>query len=712
VKACLALACVFAATAQADELTLWHAYRGGEEQALEQATKAFTAQTGHTVTLLAVPYDAFSAKLSSAIPHGAGPDVFIFAHERVRQFVRLDMLATSTGKLDPSVYLPAAIDALEVDGQSYGYPLSLKCLALYVNDALVTKAPDTTAEFLAMAPRLSAADRNQFALAYEAGDFYYHAPILLGFQAPLFDAQGKASFDSPGMTHSLQFVRGLQDKGFMPQESSSALVKSLFNDGQAAMVISGPWFAGEIAEGLRYSVHPLPVVSETQEPMHPFLGVEAAFVSARSTKAAAANALAEFLARGEGARLRVTVGRQIPAETAAYERPEVAQDTFIQSFHRAAANARPTPNTLEMARLWEPMKLTLRAVLQGTAAAEDGGAVAARRYRALNREAPPETSPVPWLLALGAAVVGFVLWQSRKKKEKAPDLKKAIVWVAPAAVGVLVLVLIPFVVGLSLSVFHHDAGHYTFVGSANFTDILTSKGYRVTEPLSFWFTLAVTVLWTAVNVFLHVAVGLALALALKSPLLKLRGLFRVLLIVPWAVPNYITALMWKGLFHRQFGAINGLLHLLGVEPVSWFTHFSTSFAANVCTNTWLGFPFMMVVALGALQAIPQDLYEAAEVDGASKWTQFTRITLPLLKPAMLPAVVLGTVWTFNMFNVIYLVSGGDPGGATDILVSEAFRWAFQRNEQYGFAAAYSVLIFVVLLGWSAITKRLGAEKTA
>jgi arabinogalactan oligomer/maltooligosaccharide transport system permease protein len=244
------------------------------------------------------------------------------------------------------------------------------------------------------------------------------------------------------------------------------------------------------------------------------------------------------------------------------------------------------------------------------------------------------------------------------------------------------------------------------VGLANFIDILASRGYRISEPLSFYFTLAVTLGWALVNVALHVGIGLFLALLLKDPLLKFKGVYRVLLIIPWAVPNYITALMWKGMFHQQFGAINGLLVALGLEPVSWFTRFSTAFAANVATNTWLGFPFMMVVALGALQSIPQELYEAAEVDGASRWTQFRRITLPLLKPAMLPAVILGSVWTFNMFNIIYLVSGGEPGGGTDILVSESFRWAFQRNQQYGFAAAYSVLIFVVLLGWSSFTRRL------
>jgi arabinogalactan oligomer/maltooligosaccharide transport system permease protein len=364
------------------------------------------------------------------------------------------------------------------------------------------------------------------------------------------------------------------------------------------------------------------------------------------------------------------------------------------------------------------MKLALRGVLQGTVSPADAGALANRRYRALFRERPPDASPWPYAAVAVLVIGGGIAWGTRRMRSKTPfarrypDWRRGLLYVSPAVAGVLVLVVVPlsFVVGLSL--FHHEAGEFSFVGAANFVDILRSRGYRITEPLSFYFTLGVTVLWAVVNVSLHVSIGLGLALLLKDPLMRLRGVFRVLLIVPWAVPNYITAMMWKNMFHRQFGAINGLLQWFGVQPVSWFTHFSTAFAANLATNTWLGFPFMMVVALGALQSIPAELYEAAEVDGASKWLQFRRITLPLLRPALLPAIILGGVWTFNMFNIIYLLSGGEPGGATDILVTEAYRWAFERNEQYGFAAAYSVLIFFVLLGYSAATKRLtqGAEE--
>jgi arabinogalactan oligomer / maltooligosaccharide transport system permease protein len=705
-------------------LKLWHAYRGGEQQAIEASVKLFTERTGVQVELLSVPYDAFSSKLTSAIPHGAGPDVFIFAHERLRQFHRLKVIAPSTSRIKRSMYIPSTIDALEVDGELYGYPLSLKTLALFLNTDLVAEAPKTTDDWLTALEATSDASKTKFGLAYAAGDFYLHAPFVSGFGAKLFDQTGRASFDTPGMAQSLAFVKSLQDRGFMPREVSGALVKSLFNEGRAAMVISGPWFTGEIEPSVHYRIVPLPSVSETGLPLMPYLGVEVALVSARSKQADRAQALAEFLSLGEATVLRVNPGRQIPAELAAYERPEVQQDSTISAFKDVASRALPTPNTLEMAKVWEPMKLALRGVLQGEVAPEAAGALAERRYVALNREqpsgrtSPDRSNPLPYGIAAFLGVAGLALRKWRRRgpaqsfSRRYPEASRGLAYVAPAAIGIGVLVVVPFVVGISLAFFHHDAGDYTFVGLANFVDILTSKGYRLTEPLSFWFTLAVTVLWTLVNVVLHVSIGLFLAILLKDPLLKLRGFYRVVLIIPWAVPNYITALMWKGMFHQQFGAINGLLSALGIETVSWFTHFSTSFAANVITNTWLGFPFMMVVSLGALQSIPQDLYEAAEVDGASKWVQFRRITLPLLRPALLPSVILGSVWTFNMFNIIYLVSGGEPGGATDILVSEAYRWAFQRNEQYGFAAAYSVLIFFVLLGWTTVTRRLSRRETA
>ena len=116
--------------------------------------------------------------------------------------------------------------------------------------------------------------------------------------------------------------------------------------------------------------------------------------------------------------------------------------------------------------------------------------------------------------------------------------------------------------------------------------------------------------------------------------------------------------------------------------------------------------------MGALTAIPKEVLEAAEVDGATRWQRFRLVTLPLVLPALLPSIVLGAVWTFNMFNVVFLVSGGEPDGSTDILVSEAYRWAFTRDAQYGYAAAYAVLIFLLLAGATRIGERAARRADA
>ena len=304
------------------------------------------------------------------------------------------------------------------------------------------------------------------------------------------------------------------------------------------------------------------------------------------------------------------------------------------------------------------------------------------------------------LAALGHWVAGVV------RTGQLDALGRGAQWVGPGLLVIAILVFVPFIVSLGLSFFSHRAGVWEFVGFGNFLSILNAQSFGVLEPLSFYYALLITVAWTGLNIVLHVGVGVGLAVLLNQKGLKLRAFYRVLLIIPWAVPNYITALIWKGMFDRQFGAINAMLEGLGFESIAWFSSFGTAFFANICTNAWLGFPFILVVTLGALQAIPGDLYDAAEVDGAGVFQQFRLITLPLLKPALVPAVLLGIVWTFNQFNIVYLVSSGEPDNSTDILISEVYRWAFGRREQYGYAAAYAGLIFVLLLGWSIWSARL------
>ena len=303
--------------------------------------------------------------------------------------------------------------------------------------------------------------------------------------------------------------------------------------------------------------------------------------------------------------------------------------------------------------------------------------------------------------------------------------RQAYAYIAPAIVGMLLLVFYPFAYGITLS--FTDSNIYNtakpiseiWIGLRNYAEILGQFGFaRRTETggwvlnyLNFYWTLLFTIIWTVCNVAFGVASGLFLALILNTRGLALRPIYRVVLILPWAMPTYITALIWRGMFHRQFGVINQLLQAAGLGAVSWFDHPFTSFMAAWTTNAWLSFPFMMVVSLGALQSIPADLYEAAQVDGATRWQQFMAITLPSLRPALVPAVIISVIWTFNQFNVIYLVTGGDPGGSTEILITQAFKFAFERY-RYGYAAAYSTVIFGILLVYGMIQNRLSKATEA
>jgi arabinogalactan oligomer/maltooligosaccharide transport system permease protein len=273
--------------------------------------------------------------------------------------------------------------------------------------------------------------------------------------------------------------------------------------------------------------------------------------------------------------------------------------------------------------------------------------------------------------------------------------KLAYIYILPSFVVLGFVVIYPFIYNVVISFSNMSLGHFR-----DWKLIGLEQYLRVFREKVFYILFLKTLGWTFVNVFFHVVIGVSLALLLNRPLPG-RAIFRTLLILPWAVPQYITALTWRGIFNYEYGYINLLLKkVFNLPPIQWLSDPFGAFAAATITNIWLGFPFMMVIALGGLQSIPKELYEAAEVDGAQPWRQFWTITAPLLKPVMIPAISLGVIWTFNNFNVIWLVSdGGKPADSTHILVSFVYRQVFNYYS-YGYGAALSIVIFVILLLFS------------
>ena len=698
-------------SARAEEpIRLWHAYRGAEQEALEQIVADFD----EPVELLAVPYDAYASKLESTIPLGEGPHVYIDAHERLGDFVERGIVAAPPAELSARGFGTKALAAVTIEGQTLALPLSQKCLALYVNTSLVDTPPETLDAIAALAPELP---EGTFALAYEARGAYAHAALLAAYGGALLDVErDDFGFEGPEAERSLERVAALIEAGVIPEDADGALVTQLFAAGQAATVISGPWLAADLDPSLDYTLTLLPIVDETGERMRPLLTVEAVMLAPKGAEDPRAVRLVEHLASPAAAKIRAELARSVSARNDV----DLSGDPLLETFAAQAELALPTPSTAAMRAVWEPANRAIRKFLRGDTDAATALAEARRRYDDVRRPPPPPASPTPLIILLGLLSLAgaFALVRKARAGEGWAAIQRSLPaykYIAVGVVAVGVLVILPILFGAGAALFAGKPHHMYYVGLANFREILTARGGPLLATGSFYVVLAVTVLWTVVNLALHLGIGVTLGLVLSRPAMRLRGVYRVLLIVPWAVPSYVTALAWRGMFHRQFGAVTGLIYAINdflgtdIEPIAWFARFSTAFTANVATNVWLGFPFMMVVTLGALAAVPKDVLEAAEVDGASRWQRMTRITLPMIAPTMLPAVTLGAIWTFNMFNVVFLVSGGAPDGTTDILVSEAYRWAFTREAQYGYAAAYAVLIFLLLLVSSRLSDRLLAR---
>jgi len=272
------------------------------------------------------------------------------------------------------------------------------------------------------------------------------------------------------------------------------------------------------------------------------------------------------------------------------------------------------------------------------------------------------------------------------------------IFVLPAFLILIGVVFYPFIYNVVISFSNMNLRHITdwhLVGPNQYEKVFTEP----TQP-NFYVIFLKTIIWTVANVFFHVVLGVFLALLLNQKI-KGRSVYRTLLILPWAIPQYIVALTWRGMFNYEYGSINLVLtRYLHLPAIEWLKNPTEAFLACILTNVWLGFPFMMVVALGALQSIPHELYEAADIDGASWFHKLKNITIPLIRPVMIPAITLGIVWTFNNLNIIWLVSnGGEPSDNTHILVSFVYKAAFNLY-RYGYAAALSMIIFIILLLFS------------
>ncbi|MBR7839093.1 sugar ABC transporter permease [Actinospica durhamensis] len=245
---------------------------------------------------------------------------------------------------------------------------------------------------------------------------------------------------------------------------------------------------------------------------------------------------------------------------------------------------------------------------------------------------------------------------------------------------------------------NHIPSSYHGVGLHNYWYVLSGGDGQ------FYSTLEWTLVWTLGCVVPTVGLGLGLAQLLNRRM-RGRGVYRVLLILPWAVPSFVAAFSWRLILNSPDGLLDWVLVHLGLPAVNWLGDATSAKISVIMVNVWIGVPFMMVAFLGGLQAIPGELLEAAEVDGARPWQRFAHVTLPGLRPVAATVTLLGIIWTFNQFAIIYLVTGGGPGGSTDILITQAYNNAFSQTRDYAGASTYGVIILSMLLLFATFYRR-------
>ena len=280
---------------------------------------------------------------------------------------------------------------------------------------------------------------------------------------------------------------------------------------------------------------------------------------------------------------------------------------------------------------------------------------------------------------------------------------------APSLLLILLIVVFPILYTGYISFTNMNVYHwfnFDFIGLENYKDAL------FVFDSGFLSALLVTILWTVVNMVLQLVIALVLASLLNIQDFKFRRVYKTLLMFPWAMPGYVSILLWKtGMFNSQFGLLNQWMEKLGLEAQRWLANDVSAFICCTVVNLWLALPFMIMIMDGALQAVDKSCYESAILDGANWMQRTVYLTIPSIKPIIAPAVIITVFTTFKQFDVIYLLTqqaGAKTGSNLHTILTYAYENAFITNN-YGYSSAVSIIIFIVLIVFSLLTRQRAKE---
>lgn len=725
-------------------VTLWHQMRPADRAVLDARISEYERQNPDIdVRALYKETEELRSGLESAVLVGAGPEIVYGPWDPLGVYNEIGALQDLSAWFPPEVQqqfdprtlaiLPDREDAstrkLVFVGDRFG-----NHLALVYNRNFVKQPPKTTDELVEFA-KANTVDQSgdgrpdRFGIVWNYTEPFFVVPFLTGHGAWVFanDEAGVGQsetppvpdLDTPEAIAAYQFVADLKAKhNVLPTSADYNAARELFLAGKAAMLLDGDWSWQDYltATDIDAAIAPLPVVSSTGLPMQSMISPKgySLSVAASGERAKRAANLIRFLTDEATQLAFLEQQKIIPSRLGLRDHPMLRDDPTLVTSFAETERGRVMPLATAMRAVWDSMRPPYQSLMAGNISAAEATkemqAEAERKIRALTSIVEP--GPTAQLLPIAglALLIGVLVWQRHSMFEFVRDLhgnRLAYAFALPSLLTIFLIVVFPLVFNVVLSFSNMSLQSFRdweIVGTHNYTALFIGD-----QAGKFWGVFFRTIFWTAINVGFHVSLGVLLAVVINGPI-RGKAIYRLLLIIPWAVPAYITALTWRGMFDYEFGAVNHAIDainhylpaVLQLPVIDWLKLPGPAFAACIVANVWLGFPFMMVIALGGLQGIPQELYEAARIDRATRWQQFWNITVPMLKPVLIPAITLGSIWTFNNLNVVWLVSnGGEPADQTHILVSYVYKAVFNLY-QYGYGAALSMVIFLMLLVFSLV----------
>ncbi len=707
-------------------IQLWHQMIYSHREVLSGLVKDFENQNPEIkVQVTYRETEELRSAFQSSSMAGSGPELIYGPSDQVGPFAEMGLIRPLDSVLGED-YLAQFDQLAKVKYKKNVYMLGGSVgnfLMIIYNKKLLKSVPDNLNDFIKTAKNLTL-DTNedgkidQYGLVFNFTEPYFFIPWVDGYGEHFMKNGSDPNLNSPSMEKAFKLMQNFRDREkIIPKECDYEMANSLFKEGKAAMIINGDWSWGDYKNaGIEFGIAKFPLIDETGKRPAPLVGTTGYSLNSKiksAQKLEASILLIKYLNSKMG-QTRFTEKLLIyPSRLDIRKEKIITENIILKDAAEIMATGNPMPVVPEVRAVWDSLRSQYQSVLAGTTS-PDEAATQAQLTSLKQISNMNEILKKDWTLYLVylffLLVILFVFF---KVSKNVPSLFKEMkngdffpyLMLLPAAFIIFIVIIFPFFYNVALSFSNFSLKTFTdwhLVGLHHYIDVLKDS--------NFYKIFLKTLIWTFSNVFFHVSIGIVLAVLIEQVMPK-KKLWRTILIIPWAIPQYITALTWRGLFNQEYGPINIFLQdYLKLSPVQWLTQPWTTFSACIITNVWLGFPFMMIVALGGLQSVPPDLYESAKIDGANAWLRFKHITLPMLKPVMMPAALLGLIWTFNTLNVIWLVSNsGEPADQTHILVSYVYKAAFNLY-RYGYAAALSIIIFIILLVMNFMVNKISSKR--